>query len=552
MANTRADLGLTLRTFGPLKIEDSGGSEIPGLSRRAQALLAYLSQQPEMRAERGFLADLLWSDRSEEQARASLRQELSVLRKKIDPQILDADRQFVRLDPALVTVDGKGRGEFLQGFDLGSEGFEDWLREQRSAAPDEASSKAEPAEASVFFSRPTVLLMSFEALSSGSDDAMISAGLADDLRTTLSYWRWFPVIGPEAIGWKTAREVDLRAVAAEVGAAYAITGTVRCLGQRIKISVGLTDTATSQLIWTQQFEGTLEDIFSFQEEVSRSIVAQIEPQISRAEVSRLSRARPKTIEPWQLVAQADEIERKSAEGYGTWESNTEELKLAEEALRIEPDFSLGYSRLGRIFFRAGLLDWVEDRNDAFEKSLEYCNRALQCDPDNWEAHAYHGLVNIFGFRKYDLGVISGAEAVRRNPSAALARHAAGCGLEWLGKPSEALEHLNLVFRLDPAYSGRAAALGDIATCEMFIGNRENSLEAARRLHAIAPDYARGLQRCVSTFGYFDELDLAHKALARLREIQPGFDEAYVRETYPYYRPEDLEKLLTGFRKAGAF
>ena len=82
--------------------------------------------------------------------------------------------------------------------------------------------------------------------------------------------------------------------------------------------------------------------------------------------------------------------------------------------------------------------------------------------------------------------------------------------------------------------------------------KERAIDAARRLHAIAQDYARGLQRCVCTLGYFNESDLASQALSQLKDIQPDFDEAYVRDTYPYARSEDMEKLLTGFRNAGAF
>jgi len=70
--------------------------------------------------------------------------------------------------------------------------------------------------------------------------------------------------------------------------------------------------------------------------------------------------------------------------------------------------------------------------------------------------------------------------------------------------------------------------------------------------AFAPDHARGLQRCVSIFGYFDETELAAQSLDMLLHLQPDFTETYVRETYPYADPGNLETFLTGFRKAGAF
>ena len=127
---------LQISLGGTFAVLHPDGRAAPGLSRRAQGLLAYLACQPRMRAERAFLADLLWSDRGEEQARASLRQELSVLRRALPEGTLTADRHCVALDPARIAVTGAGGGPgFLQGFDLASEGFEDWLRQQRRQEP---------------------------------------------------------------------------------------------------------------------------------------------------------------------------------------------------------------------------------------------------------------------------------------------------------------------------------------------------------------------------------------------------------------------------------
>ena len=122
---------LIVHLNGPFRTTDSDGRAHFGLSRRAQGMLAYLACQPGFRAERALLADLLWSDCSEKQARASLRQELSMLRRLLPEGLLSADRQAVWLDSGLLACE-RGDGDFLLGFDLPSEGFEDWLRTERA------------------------------------------------------------------------------------------------------------------------------------------------------------------------------------------------------------------------------------------------------------------------------------------------------------------------------------------------------------------------------------------------------------------------------------
>lgn len=122
---------LTLRLDGPFEVFGPDGAALGNLSRRGRALLAYLASQPGHSAPRAVLMELLWSDRSRDQAGASLRQELSRLRRAIPEGVLDADRSDVRLDPDQIRLAG-GAGPFLDGFDLASRGFEDWLRDARA------------------------------------------------------------------------------------------------------------------------------------------------------------------------------------------------------------------------------------------------------------------------------------------------------------------------------------------------------------------------------------------------------------------------------------
>lgn len=123
---------LVLAMRGPFEVRGSDGRAVGGLSRRGLAILAVLAAEPGMRQSRAALATLIWGDRGEEQARASLRQELSVLRRALPEGVLQADRLAVRLDPALCRVERGGVGGFLEELDIASAEFEDWLRDTRA------------------------------------------------------------------------------------------------------------------------------------------------------------------------------------------------------------------------------------------------------------------------------------------------------------------------------------------------------------------------------------------------------------------------------------
>lgn len=654
---------LNMQFLGNFRAE-AGGTTLQVTSKRGRALLAALMLAPEMRLSRQALATLLWPDRDETQARASLRQELSSLKRALGPvggDILSSDAETVSItqgaqldcdiwsilkeDASPETAMTLFRGDLLDDVDLPLENFEEWLASQRRVlrarlielaerhlnatvgsadwpaseacaarlleidpfnetalealmraaaangrraqalslfddfsarlqddlqanpgaalarlraeiAGGDASSppadKVTPAGATAFADRPAVLVIAVDCLSTSEDDRMLADGLTEEIRTTLSYWRWFPVIGPESIGWKTARNTDIREAARTVRASYAVTGSLRRHGDRARITVSLIDTTSGQSIWSQNFDGNLEDVFSFQEDVCRSVVAQIEPQIAHAEAERVTRTPPTDLAAWHLIAKADEIDRLGGPGYGTPESNAEQLPLLLKATELEPGYARAWSRIARYHWRYFIMGWRSDREACAAESGEASQRAIALDPADWEAHAFQALVQVFAYKNYRAGEYHCLEAVRLNPSASLARQATGCTMEWLGRPRIALDNLEMIFRLDPDPSAKAAIYGDMTTCYMLNGDTEQSVEVAKRLLEIGGNYSRGLQRCAATFGHAGEEELATAAVTKLRAAHPDFSEDYVRSTYPFSRTEDLEFFIEGLRKAGCW
>jgi TolB-like protein len=141
---------LQLRLFGGVELRANSVSQTPPLGRKVRALLAYLALSPDLPCPREKLMALLWSDRAEEQARASLRQALTELRHALgEPSPLRTEQDSVSLDSAGIVVDavelarlakaGKlneaaalYRGPLLDGHGVRDGAFEDWLSVERT------------------------------------------------------------------------------------------------------------------------------------------------------------------------------------------------------------------------------------------------------------------------------------------------------------------------------------------------------------------------------------------------------------------------------------
>ena len=130
--------GIEIDLFGGFEARDAGGEPI-ALPLRARAILAFLALQQGWSARRSELAALIWSDRADAQARGSLRQELTALRRSLPEGVIEADRERVWLcsDRVRVLPSDDGR-VLLEGLTLPSEAFHDWLRTEQMRAAEAA------------------------------------------------------------------------------------------------------------------------------------------------------------------------------------------------------------------------------------------------------------------------------------------------------------------------------------------------------------------------------------------------------------------------------
>ena len=126
---------LRLSIFGRFRAADALGNEIPIKSKKARALLAYLALPPGKERSREEVMGLLWSERGDEQARSSLRQALSGLRKELGENAIRALKitdEALALDPSLVAVEPGSPGDvLLSGMHISDSAFDEWLRDER-------------------------------------------------------------------------------------------------------------------------------------------------------------------------------------------------------------------------------------------------------------------------------------------------------------------------------------------------------------------------------------------------------------------------------------
>lgn len=398
--------------------------------------------------------------------------------------------------------------------------------------------------------KPAIAVLPFENLSASSEQDYFADGITEDVITALSYWRWFPVIARNSTQTYKGKAGDVTAIGRELGARYLVQGSVRRGGDAVRVSVHLIDANNGHEVWAESYDRHMEDVFELQDEITERIVSGIEPRLHRAEEKRAVLKRPTDLTAWDHILRATRAKAMGGHGYGTPEGNEEARQHLLQARDLDPNSADALARLAECEWHAAISGWAKDRDATLSRTVEYARAAVALDDGNWLAHALLGIALLFGLNETEAAVKELKMAVSLNPSAAGARHGLGCGLEFAGKPAEALPHLNMVFKLDPQYRNSAAALGDLGLSNFLLGNYAESIRYLTEAATTQPDYIRSRQRLVASLQAAGFSDEARAELQKLREIQPSLSLEYIHTTYPFENDTDREKFSNALRDAG--
>ena len=284
--------------YGPIRISWSDTGRIRGLGAKHLALIALLAASPNMLRTRTWLIDKLWGRSDQRLGRSSLRQALTTIRQTLghrfdDLFLVEADQ--IGLNTELVEIEGGPElGEFLEGFDIAEEGFEDWLREQRLSAPDVRPAKPLPrkeAAATEEEVMPVLAVLPFTFYGEGGAWDGLGDFFAQEITRMLSRSQLINLISHLSSRKIDAREIDLEEIRGKLNTNFVVAGSIRDVGGRLMVHVDCLDSTSGAQLWTERFlvpEGAVFDPNS-------GLVAEVAAEIIRTllmSAAELSAGRP--------------------------------------------------------------------------------------------------------------------------------------------------------------------------------------------------------------------------------------------------------------------
>jgi adenylate cyclase len=395
-----------------------------------------------------------------------------------------------------------------------------------------------PDEIEIGPERVAICVLPFANMSGDPEQAYFSDGITEDVITELSRWRLLAVRSRSASFRYRGAAVDTKQVARELNVRFIVEGSLRRIGERIRISVQLIDNETGSHIWAEKFDRELAQLFAVQDQVVQTIVSTL---VGRVQVSDVVRARRK---PAASLAAYECVLKGNALAWADPDGLAEATRLFEKAIEIDPGYGHAHALLASIY----CLEWQDDpgtSDAALQKALALAKRAVELDENESTCFSRLGWAHLLR-RSYDLALHYTQRMLEMNPNNQWNVADMGVTLLYLGQAEEALIWLKRAKEIDP-YFNEPWYWRYVGLAYTILHRYQEALAAFDYLPTRPYRVSAYMAGC---YARLDEMDRARASAAECLALKPEFSIGHFMTKQPFKNPADAASLAESMRMAG--
>jgi DNA-binding SARP family transcriptional activator/TolB-like protein len=658
-----------LRLIGRMEAWTYQSDDVLPTRRKARAMLACIAVASPRPVLRGRLIELLWSRRSQEQARGSLRQEIYRVLEALAPadaEVVVVTRNHLSLRPGAVWIDLQEvlkatathpdalsllEGELLEDLNGIDPSFDLWLRHERELLRDRASAIAESwlgenlePEVTILAAQRllkidqsheggwralmrahairgqrglavqaydrcrTVLAETLDSIPSAEtqkllgeikgssrkrpplhemaprpkeigdnqtqatfepnqsparggvrvgvlplrhagtsgDDSHLGPGLADEITTALSKFRWLFVVSSNSLARFSGENRDDALIQRDFGLDFLLDGSVIRMGDSIRIHLRLLDLRlASRVVWALRFDSLTTDLLELQDEIAAKVVAQIDPEILLIEARRIAAHPPVDATAYDLMLRAihlmGSMERRQFEQAG---------QHLDDAIALDPEYAAAHSWYAYWHIFLCGQDWTDDPGTAMKRAGDLADRAVRLDPFDARGLSISGHISSFLYHRLDEAKLLHDRALSLNSNLPIAWALSAITLAYAGDPEEAERRSNRYKRLSPHDPHAFFFDGFFTVIHLMKRDYEKAVQQGRKIVQLNPAFSATYKPYLAALGHLNQAEEIEKIRAELLSIEPGFTIERFLEATALEREADRQHYAEGLRRAG--
>ena len=373
----------------------------------------------------------------------------------------------------------------------------------------------------------------------------IALGMAEEVSAALGRFRaprlvatatFWDGVGPAPDAMSRCRTYNLD---------YIIDGTIQVVDTKVRVTVTLLDVVLNfEVIWSQRFEGSLDNLFSLQDRIASETVAQVDPELHQRKSTLPKAAKTSIAEAHQSLLTA-------IQGiYRLEQSKFMQARvLLLRAIELDPDFAAAHAWLAYWCVMAVGQGWAENAHAVITLAGEAAERAIQLDPLDARALAIGGHVKAYLLHDVRSALSLHARAIELNPNLPIAWTASALSKIYSGDHATALRHAQMAQMLSPRDPHIFFVEHAIFIAHFFRKELEQADSMAEHVLERQPFHASALRVRLAVLGQLGRTKDCEPCLARLMAIEPTTTVRGILSIPPFC-PTDLEYYAEGLRKAG--
>jgi len=323
--------------------------------------------------------------------------------------------------------------------------------------------------------RPGLVVLPFQNIGGDAEAEFFLDSVVEDLITELARARWFSVVARNTSFSYKGKRADSKQLARELGVRYVVEGSLRKAGNRVRIGCQLVEAGSGEHLWAERFDGTLEDSFDLQDQITESLIGSVGPVLRGAEVERARRKPEPSQDVYDLVCRAIPLAFAEAA-----EDNQEALRLLGLVFEADPDNSLANALAAWCRQQRHLMNWPGAEDDDREAAKRLARVAIAGGGDTPLALAVAGAVRAALSRDHDSALAAVDRATMINPNSAIVLGFDALTRCLCGAYDKAIEHAEKALHLSPLEPLNYHASFTLALACLFTGRNEEAVTHARK------------------------------------------------------------------------
>jgi TolB-like protein/Flp pilus assembly protein TadD len=407
--------------------------------------------------------------------------------------------------------------------------------------------------------KPSIAVLPFTNMSEDPEQEYFVDGMTDDLITDLSKISGLFVIARNSVFAYKGKTLKVEQIGRELGVRYLLEGSVRKVGDRVRINAQLIDATTGAHLWAERYDGNLEDVFSLQDKITRKIVSALAVKLTGGEQEVVARTGTDNVAAYDAFLKGWEHYRRFTE-----EDFQKAASYLEKAIKLDPNYGRACAALALVYWEGALLGWHRSLGEVVHREHEYFMmmkvvrmlgyKYLEMAMKNPStvAHRLKSQENLY-YRLYDEAIAEAERAITLNRNDPEALDSMARVLTYVGRPEEAVDFAERVMRIDPHFLGKY--LYTLGEANFAMGKLEEAVTLFERAFSYQPENFYILLFLAPTYALLGRDQEAEATLQNLIDMAPWpwsrYNlRSYMLRRYPFKDLKVSDRLAEGLFKAG--